>query len=106
MFAIRRSKDLVIDAGVLHLCENTSDQEVTYAKIEVSGEIVKVGHETVNPRQKLDWRAASNDQKLEYEDILFRNLNSMNIPESVTTCSDVKCNDDNHKKQIDEYVSK
>ena len=64
IFAIRRSKDLVIDAGVLHLCENTSDHEVTYAKIEVSGEIVKVEHETVNLPPKLDWKAASNDQKL------------------------------------------
>jgi hypothetical protein len=50
------------------------------------------------------WRKATEDQKLEYNDVLFRRLLRMEIQESVRLCSDVHCKDENHKNDIDKYV--
>ena len=82
-----------------------SDHEPIYA-------IIKVAHTSKSDdddnepvgKPKPVWRNATDDQKLEYNDILFRRLLQMEIPESVKVCNDVNCNDEKHKSDIDNYV--
>ena len=104
IYTLKRSKPIIIDAGVLHLSENMSDHEVTFAKIKVALEEQKHDDNPQLEAPKLNWKAASEDQKLDYNDALFRKLNTMEVPESIVSCRNVNCNDQNHKLEIDEYV--
>ena len=64
----------------------------------------EVSDEPVRPPKPV-WNNATEDQKLEYNDVLFRKLVSMDIPASVTMCHDVNCYDEDHKKEIDAFVT-
>ena len=55
--------------------------------------------------QKLCWKKATEDQKLDYNDNLFRRLMKLESPESVNCCNDIKCKTDAHKKDLDKYVT-
>ena len=46
---------------------------------------------------------ASADQRLEYNDILFRKLNDLKLPDSLAHCQDVNCQNVNHRKTVDEH---
>ena len=103
-FTLRRSKPIIIDAGVLHLVENMSDHEVSYVKFEVTDEPTVIIEEIASTVPKLNWKAATEDQKLEYEDKLFRKLNTMHVPEAIINCKNVHCEDTNHRLELDSYV--
>ena len=69
-----RSRGNITDAGVIHHFENLSDHEpiyLTYRSNIQSKDKEKV--KLSQPKSKPCWRAASDDQKLEYDDIIFRN---------------------------------
>ena len=105
ILTLSRSSDEVVDAGVLHLVENMSDHEPIYVVIKVKQEPAEVDEiPRVEAKPKPIWKKASPDQKLEFNDILFRKLSSMNIPEELTKCSNVHCDDASHKKAIDSYI--
>ena len=106
ILTLRRSLDSVVSAGVLHQVENLSDHEPVYAVIGVESPAKKENEEVKNKAPKPMWNTATEDQKLEYNDVLFRKLLNMEIPESITACNNVKCNDLHHKEEIDCYVIK
>ena len=41
----------------------------------------------------------------QFNDILFRKLFSMEIPNEVTSCRDIHCENEEHKKQIDSFIT-
>jgi hypothetical protein len=96
-------------SGVLHLVDNMSDHEPIYAVIKVEEDNLGRSEEKTNVKNesipKQNWKNASCDQKLEYNDVLFQKLLCMNIPDSAISCKDVKCNDPNHREEIDNYVT-
>ena len=98
----------VVDAGVIHHVDNMSDHEPIYAVINIKetesedssdGEVPTM---KANPKPK--WKEASNDQKLEFNDILFRKLSALNIPVEVTECRNVHCKDVTHRNKIDSCI--
>ena len=106
ILALTRAKEQVIDAGVLHLVENMSDHEPIYA-------IIRTDHITDNEsygdlfnRTKPRWKDATTDQKLEFNDLLFRELMSLSIPDEAITCRDVHCKNRKHIDDIDRYSSR
>ena len=104
ILVLRRDEAMIESAGVLHHIENMSDHEPVYAVIKVEHTQAPKDDDEPLGQPKPSWRAATADQKLEFNDILFRKLLSMDIPESVKTCNDVKCDNDNHKKEVDSFV--
>ena len=106
ILTLKRSMGTIVTAGVLHNVANMSDHEPVYAVIKVDHVPKKeASEEQVRPPKPV-WKNASDDQKLEFNDVLFRKLLSMDVPASVSMCTDVKCNDENHKKEIDCFVTK
>ena len=86
---------------ILRISRTTSlSKYLTYC---ISNESIK--HEQEYERQsKPNWKAASEDQKLEYNDVAFRKLLEINIPESISLCKDPKCKDLTHLSEIDAYM--
>ena len=105
ILTLTRSSDDVVDAGVLHLVDNMSDHEPIYAVIKVKQEPAEVDETPkVETKPKPKWKKASSDQKLEFNDVLFRKLSTMSIPVELTECSNVHCDDINHKNANDSYI--
>ena len=86
-----------------------SDHEPIYAVIKVEEDNLGRSEEKTNVKNesipKQNWKNASCDQKLEYNDVLFQKLLCMNIPASAISCKDVKCSEPNHREEIDNYVT-
>lgn len=55
---------------------------------------------------KQQWNRASEDQKLEYNDMLFRKLINLEPPNEIRTCDNIKCNDPKHREAIDDHLYK
>lgn len=106
ILTLTSAKQNIAAAGVLHLVENMSDHEPVYAIIETTLDNVdQLGKGSKNEfKAKPKWNNASSDQKLEYNDVLFQRLLSLNIPEEAVNCRDVKCSNPDHKNEVDEYV--
>ena len=58
----------------------------------------------MNHRIKPNWAQASEDQKLEFNDHIFRHFINLHIPDSILNCSDVNCKDKKHIEDIDNYL--
>ena len=50
------------------------------------------------------WKDASVDQKLEYNDVLFRRRRNVTVPCGAIGCRDLKCNDVEYTDDIEKYV--
>ena len=102
------SKENIVDAGVLHLVQNQSDHEPIYLVIKCENEEPKekenhVKQEPiVGPKPK--WKLANEDQKLEFNDVVFRKLSAMEIPRDILECSDVHCEVPEHIAKLDLFV--
>ena len=99
-----KSKEIVKEAGVLRSHENMSDHEPIFGKIEVNKVDFKLNDAEENQYYKFQWKRATSDQKLEYNDVIFRRLLNRKVPGSVENCTDVTCKDSNHIRYLDDYV--
>ena len=104
-FAIlERSRCNVTSAGVIHRIENLSDHEPIYLTYRSDISNSNNAEKSSKPSSKPNWKAASSDQKLEYNDILFRQLMNTNVPETISACRNVQCTDPSHTAEIDHYM--
>ena len=103
-----RSRANVKSAGVIHRVENLSDHEPVYLVYSSTHDELSVeesNYEEKNEsKPKPNWKAASEDQKLDYNDVAFRKLLNINIPQSLSTCTNPKCEDENHLSEADSYM--
>ena len=81
-----------------------SDHEVPYAKIKSTKVEISDSAENKSNKAKPSWKDASPDNKLEYEDVLFRKLLTMDVPDCLQLCSNQKCQDEQHIAAIDDYA--
>ena len=85
ILTLTNSKEQIMTSGVLHLVDNMSDHEPIYAVIKVEEDNLGRSEEKTNVKNesipKQNWKNASCDQKLEYNDVLFQKLLCMNIPD-------------------------
>ena len=85
---LKRSKGKIFDAGVLHHVENLSDHELIYAILDVAYEESKTDKiEEIPMIARPVWRNASSDQKLEFNDVVFRKLRTLNVDHPVISCT-------------------
>ena len=106
ILTLNRSDTNVVDAGVIHHVDNMSDHKPIYVVVKVEGTRSECPNEPppAQPNPKPKWKEASTDQKLEYNDVLFRKLSSMRIPTEVSECTDVHCQNVIHREKIDECI--
>jgi hypothetical protein len=71
ILALRRDEAMIESAGVLHHIENMSDHEPIYAVIKVEHTQAPKDDDEPLGKPKPSWRAATADQKLEFNDILL-----------------------------------
>ena len=96
------SENIVIDAGVLHSVENLSDHEPIYSVIDTPKlETKEQNDEEDRGPPNFDWKSATKDQKLDFNDELFKRLMNLNIPDCAQNCRNLKCKDKDHTDQID-----
>ena len=102
---LERSEKFVLEAGVIHNVDNISDHEPIFSVIEVPQHEPNLDDNDVNePTPKFDWKSASEDQRLDFNDELFRRLMDLRIPSCVQNCRNLQCQDADHISEIDSYV--
>ena len=83
-----------------------SDHAPIYAKVLFEN-YVKVEHSTSRPMSntpKPKWKNATMDQKLEFNDILFRKMLDLSLTHEIPKCYDLHCKDKVHIDKIDVYT--
>ena len=99
----------LVNAGVIHSVENLSDHELIYAVVKISREKVKQDTtDTVVDNivvQKPIWKEASSDQKLEFNDIVFRYLCDLDVNEDLNVCENLNCTSSVHHNHIDKFAA-
>ena len=95
--------DNVVDAGVLHLPDNKSDHSPIYCVIEFQ-DIQQESPDQPNQKPKPSWKKASQNQKESYKTILENRISQLEVPSSITSCRNVKCNNPAHKEDLDIFT--
>ena len=100
--------DNVSDAGVLHLVDNMSDHEVIYCVADTDGfeEVSLQKGEAKTTGSKPSWSRATPEQRTNFTEDLQQRLADIAIPDSVRSCCDVHCDDDEHKNDCDDFMAK
>ena len=92
---------VVIEAGVVHSGENTSNHEPIYIKIKVEQINLKLDKEERVTRS--NWSNATSDSKEAFKSCLAQKLTS--LPKYIcTACHDIMCNDPLHLRGIEDYT--
>ena len=102
-FFSRKLFDQVIDAGTIHSVENRSDHSPVYCVLNSLNIELDISV-PVRPPPKPSWKRASPEDKVVYRDNLDNLLRFIEIPNSVKSCRDVKCQDPNHYQDIDSFT--
>ena len=95
----------VIDAGVLHLPDNKSDHDPIYCVFEsslIQDNSPVPSSKSRRPRQS--WRRSSSKERANYKSALEQKLINLTVPESVTGCNNVHCQDHGHREDLDNYT--
>ena len=82
-----------------------SDHEPVYCVIECDAITEKSEDVEHNAAPKPKWKDANEHQRLEFNDIMFRKLSAMHIPDEVMDCRDIHCDKKEHRTRIDSYIS-
>ena len=93
----------VVDAGVLHLPDNSSDHSPIYCTVNMSA----INHTDTSPKAatpRPSWKRASPEQKLEFKADLTDKLARIYTPVSALSCQNVHCKDPKHREDLDSYT--
>ena len=82
--------DNVVEAGVLHLPDNKSDHCLIYCIVNIP-DIMKEVCEEAQKKPRPNWSKAKLDEKVLYKTELEDRISNIIIPDSLTSCRDVKC---------------
>ena len=94
----------ILDAGVVHCPDNTSDHEAIYCIVDGKVEAAFVDNNPKDVTPKPKWNLASEFEKESFQNCLNAHLAAVEIPHNVLNCDDVQCKDDLHIKEIDNFV--
>ena len=95
----------VMDAGVIHSADNSSDHCPIYCVIKVKQDQL-VENNPVAGAPKPSWKRACQEERETFKQALALKLENLQISESVKICRDVHCKDNDHILEIDSYVEK
>ena len=92
----------ITDAGVMHLSGNLSDHSPVYCKLKM--ELKRSSTTSTNRTPTPSWQKASEKEKDLYYNEVNDTLKNLSIPVCVTTCTNVHCTDETHKRCIDDLM--
>ena len=94
----------IIDSGVIHSIENTSDHCPIYLKLEIP----KISHvprkDESDARPLPRWNMATDEQKQRYMREVDRRLQQIGIPKCAVGCNNVRCYNKDHMEAIDSLM--
>ena len=93
----------VTDAGVLHLPGNMSDHSPIYCTFD-SSLVQEQSSQPTTASPRPSWKRASSDEKSNYKTSLEERLSQLIVPETVSSCTDVHCQQPSHKEDLDQYT--
>ena len=93
----------VLHAGVIHRGDNVSGHAPIYLDIESSQLPRKIEPE-IQKIPKQNWKAATEEDKMNYKNRLGDRLSLIDIPQDCLACEDLKCMNINHCESLDEYI--
>lgn len=97
--------DSIIDAGVLHLCDNFSDHSPVFCKLKNNGTAKRTTSNcSVNIKSFPNWKRSTDTQKLSYFNELGNKLKNLKIPTCVTDCYDLHCKNEMHRSATDDLM--
>ena len=91
------------DAGVIHLPDDKSDHSPVYCVVEYSN-IEYHATSQVQQKHKPSWKKSNKDQHDNFQFELERRLSQLISPVSVTSCSVVKFQDQDHQEDPDNFT--
>ena len=98
------TSETIVDAGVIHIPENTSDHCPVYCVVNISE---RPANETPNVKPappKPSWKRATQDQKDHFKDSLENLLTQVEVPVSLANCKDVHCTNPTHCEEADSFI--
>ena len=97
-------EEKVMDAGVIHSPDNFSDHCPIYCIIncDIPGSTQNIQN-GAPPKPK--WKKATREEKEAFVEHLDEQLQLLDIPESVLTCTDVHCKDETHRADSDIFMT-
>ena len=94
----------VLEAGVIHLAENTSDHHPIYCTIHFCNlSLIKKPEEITNT--KPFWKRATKEQRNNFNKNLEKQLNKLAVPDSIKECNDTHCQDKSHFTCMDKFMT-
>ena len=94
----------VLEAGVIHLAENTSDHHPIYCTIHFCNlSWIKKPEDIRNT--KPTWKRATEGQRNNFNQDLEKQLNKQAVPDSIKECNDTHCQDKSHISCMDEFMT-
>ena len=95
----------MVDAGVLHLTDNRSDHSPIFCVISFPDVSMDSSEDVENLQQpKPSWKRADSEEKLKFRALLEDRVSSLIVPESLSSCRDVHCQDPSHIKDLDNFT--
>ena len=93
----------VLDAGVIHHLENTSDHEPIYCVLE-SMKIVQSNAQPSAHRPRPSWRLAGQAEKDQYKYMLDTELGAVMVPAQLSDCQDPHCKSEEHIEALNWFA--
>ena len=98
--------DDILDAGVIHHVDNKSDHEPVYCVVKIKDDIEvnddAVGSVSSKPRPC--WKSATPEQREYFKESLKVQLEDLQVPRCLSSCSNCKCKDEVHIKETDKFA--
>ena len=106
LFWNKTFKDLVQDAGVLHLPENISDHCPIFCKFKLPISVKERPNvKNNNTRFIPSWKNARDEEKNNFSDELTKKVKALDIPLSSVFCKNVHCNNASHRNDLDNLMT-
>jgi hypothetical protein len=94
----------IIDAGVVHIPENISDHCPIYCIVDIGQIKTEAKSDPIRSAPKPSWKKASQEQKTQFKSKLKIGLSSVIVPESLSSCHDVHCDNPGHSEDADNVI--
>ena len=96
--------DFCSEAKPLHMVENTSNHAPIFLKVNCDIPVHPVKEDTSSKSPSPKWDKATPQQKQNFLTELTALINNIEVPNNICNCRNIKCVEENHKEEIDDYV--
>ena len=94
----------VIDAGVIHSFENSSDHCPVFCNVRIDACETKDVRNFSRPIRP-NWKRSTEEEKTTFKNTLADKLDNISLPQSLLCCRDLHCKDSSHLQDCDLLIS-